>query len=265
VGLSLIKKGLTALNSAQKRGMKGAPGVNRRPEHIKEAAKGSLKRLKVDTIDLAVRAARRRTRIRRRRWPGTGVPVPAVWKKAVNPQKSDQQRGCCSKMQRLNPKKRIMSGAKQEFGLPPGVWMLVGGLAAVMVGYMLGGVLTTTTYLDFLLPHAAVPVNITTNNNNDEPARANPMGPSGQAPTSVKPPSTPPGKIVLQVAAVVREDNARALANALKQKGFPAFVSVANADNLFRVQVGPYTDRQSAQPTALALERQGLQVFIRSQ
>jgi cell division septation protein DedD len=147
---------------------------------------------------------------------------------------------------------------------------------------MLGGVLTTTTYLDFLLPYAAVPINITTNNNNDEPARATPMGPSGQAPTSakppstpmglsgqaptsVKPPSTPPGKIVLQVAAVVREDNARALANALKQKGFPAFVSVANADNLFRVQVGPYTDRQSAQPTALALERQGLQVFIRSQ
>ena len=34
------------------RGMKGAPGVNSRPEHIKEAVEGSLKRLKVDTIDL---------------------------------------------------------------------------------------------------------------------------------------------------------------------------------------------------------------------
>ncbi len=34
------------------RGMKGAPGLNSRPEHIKEAVEGSLKRLKVETIEL---------------------------------------------------------------------------------------------------------------------------------------------------------------------------------------------------------------------
>src|SRR5580698_1719428 len=34
------------------RGMKGAPGLNSRPEHIQEAVEGSLKRLKVQTIDL---------------------------------------------------------------------------------------------------------------------------------------------------------------------------------------------------------------------
>src|SRR5271165_413675 len=34
------------------RGMKGRPGLNSRPEHIKQAAEGSLKRLKVDVIDL---------------------------------------------------------------------------------------------------------------------------------------------------------------------------------------------------------------------
>ncbi len=34
------------------RGMKGRPGLNSRPEHIKEAAEGSLKRLKIDAIDL---------------------------------------------------------------------------------------------------------------------------------------------------------------------------------------------------------------------
>lgn len=33
-------------------GMKGAPGLNSRPEHIREAVEGSLKRLKVETIDL---------------------------------------------------------------------------------------------------------------------------------------------------------------------------------------------------------------------
>jgi aryl-alcohol dehydrogenase-like predicted oxidoreductase len=34
------------------RGMKGRPGLNSRPEHIKEAALGSLKRLQVEAIDL---------------------------------------------------------------------------------------------------------------------------------------------------------------------------------------------------------------------
>ena len=34
------------------RAMKGAPGVNSRPEHIKTAVEGSLKRLNVETIDL---------------------------------------------------------------------------------------------------------------------------------------------------------------------------------------------------------------------
>jgi aryl-alcohol dehydrogenase-like predicted oxidoreductase len=34
------------------RGMKGPPGRNSRPEHIKQAAEGSLKRLKIEVIDL---------------------------------------------------------------------------------------------------------------------------------------------------------------------------------------------------------------------
>jgi aryl-alcohol dehydrogenase-like predicted oxidoreductase len=34
------------------RAMKGAPGLNSRPEHIKQAVEGSLKRLRVDVIDL---------------------------------------------------------------------------------------------------------------------------------------------------------------------------------------------------------------------
>src|SRR5271163_4335135 len=34
------------------RGMKGLPGLNSRPEHIMRAVEGSLKRLKIETIDL---------------------------------------------------------------------------------------------------------------------------------------------------------------------------------------------------------------------
>jgi aryl-alcohol dehydrogenase-like predicted oxidoreductase len=37
---------------ADPRGMKGAPVLNSRPEHIKQAAEGSLKRLKIEVIDL---------------------------------------------------------------------------------------------------------------------------------------------------------------------------------------------------------------------
>lgn len=34
------------------RGMTGPPGVNSRPEHIRKAVEGSLKRLRIDIIDL---------------------------------------------------------------------------------------------------------------------------------------------------------------------------------------------------------------------
>jgi len=34
------------------RGMKGSPGLNSRPEHIRQAAEGSLQRLKIEVIDL---------------------------------------------------------------------------------------------------------------------------------------------------------------------------------------------------------------------
>jgi aryl-alcohol dehydrogenase-like predicted oxidoreductase len=38
--------------STDPRGVKGAPGLNSSPEHIKQVAEGSLKRLRVDSIDL---------------------------------------------------------------------------------------------------------------------------------------------------------------------------------------------------------------------
>jgi aryl-alcohol dehydrogenase-like predicted oxidoreductase len=46
------KFGFDISPSLDPRGMKGSPGLNSRPEHIKEAVEGSLKRLKVDIIDL---------------------------------------------------------------------------------------------------------------------------------------------------------------------------------------------------------------------
>ncbi|MEH2063818.1 MAG: aldo/keto reductase [Nostoc sp.] len=46
------KFGFDISPNSDPRGMKGAPGLNSRPEHIKQAVEGSLKRLKIETIDL---------------------------------------------------------------------------------------------------------------------------------------------------------------------------------------------------------------------
>jgi aryl-alcohol dehydrogenase-like predicted oxidoreductase len=46
------KFGFDLSPSCDPRGMKGAPGLNSRPKHIKQAVEGSLKRLKVEIIDL---------------------------------------------------------------------------------------------------------------------------------------------------------------------------------------------------------------------
>ncbi|MEG4445012.1 aldo/keto reductase [Microcoleus sp. AT9_B5] len=46
------KFGFDISPNSDPRGMTGAPGLNSRPEHIKLAVEGSLKRLKVETIDL---------------------------------------------------------------------------------------------------------------------------------------------------------------------------------------------------------------------
>jgi aryl-alcohol dehydrogenase-like predicted oxidoreductase len=46
------KFGFDVRSNFDPRGMKAAPGLNSRPEHIREAVEGSLKRLRVDVIDL---------------------------------------------------------------------------------------------------------------------------------------------------------------------------------------------------------------------
>jgi aryl-alcohol dehydrogenase-like predicted oxidoreductase len=46
------KFGFDLSPNSDPRGMKGSPRLNSRPEHIKQAVEGSLKRLKVETIDL---------------------------------------------------------------------------------------------------------------------------------------------------------------------------------------------------------------------
>jgi len=80
---------------------------------------------------------------------------------------------------------------------------------------------------------------------------------------SVSPPLVPRGAVVLQVAAMARQPDAVALAQALQQKKFPAFVLPPGADRYYRVQVGPYTDAQSADLARQKLESQGFKAITR--
>lgn len=76
-------------------------------------------------------------------------------------------------------------------------------------------------------------------------------------------PLIPKGAIMLQVAAVLHQDDALALAQALQQKKFPAYVITPGADKLYRVQVGPYPDNQTATSARQELEAKGFKSIIK--
>lgn len=80
---------------------------------------------------------------------------------------------------------------------------------------------------------------------------------------ALRPPLIPRGAIVLQVAALTRSGDALALAEALQKKEYPAFVLTPENDNLYRVQVGPYADTQSADQARRSLEREGFKTITK--
>src|ERR1700675_3210775 len=83
------------------------------------------------------------------------------------------------------------------------------------------------------------------------------------SPARFQPPSMPKGSITLQLAALTRESDALALADALQQKKFPSYVVTPASDALFRVQVGPYGDVKSAEAAKAALDREGFKAIIK--
>jgi len=80
---------------------------------------------------------------------------------------------------------------------------------------------------------------------------------------SLNSPLIPRGATVLQVAALARQTDALALAQALQSKKFPAFVLAPDADNFYRVQVGPYTQLSAANAARQRLEDQGFKSIIK--
>jgi DedD protein len=76
-------------------------------------------------------------------------------------------------------------------------------------------------------------------------------------------PKTSNGAVIFQVAAVTRQGDALAMADALQRKKFPSFVLAPSSDNFYRVQVGPYPDQRSADAARSALDRAGFKTIIR--
>jgi cell division septation protein DedD len=74
-------------------------------------------------------------------------------------------------------------------------------------------------------------------------------------------PSSPSGTILLQVAAVSRQDDALSIASSLLKKHFPATVLTPQKDKFYRVQVGPYKDQKSADAAKKGLEGAGFKAF----
>ena len=63
--------------------------------------------------------------------------------------------------------------------------------------------------------------------------------------------------LVLQVGAMKMEGNATALMQDLRKKKFTAFVYKHGNDNLYRVGVGPFGDRDSSAKVKSELEKNG--------
>jgi DedD protein len=71
------------------------------------------------------------------------------------------------------------------------------------------------------------------------------MAPLTQAPGDA---TIVPGQpIMVQIAAVSRQEDAEVLAGALRKRGFNPSVRPGNGDKFFHVQVGPFTDKTQAE------------------
>lgn len=74
-------------------------------------------------------------------------------------------------------------------------------------------------------------------------------------------PLIPSGAYVIQVAALLRQDDALAIANGLQKKHYAVYVQTPQKDKYYRVQVGPFRDQKSADAAKKGLEGEGFKAF----
>jgi len=91
------------------------------------------------------------------------------------------------------------------------------------------------------------PVSVHTAPKNSKGATANPLIPSGA--------------YVIQVAALLKQDDALTIANGLQKKHYAVYVQTPQKDKYYRVQVGPFKDQKSADAAKKGLEGEGFKAF----
>ena len=71
--------------------------------------------------------------------------------------------------------------------------------------------------------------------------------------------------ITVQVAAVTKQEDAQALADALRKKNYPVFVSSnsTTGDNLYHVQVGPFAELKDAETMKSKLAGDGYNAIVK--
>ena len=74
-----------------------------------------------------------------------------------------------------------------------------------------------------------------------------------------------PGAIVVQVAAVSKQEDAEILMKALQKKQYPVYVTPAEGDKLFHVQVGPFVDQKEAENMKTRLTGDGYSPILKKQ
>ncbi len=74
-------------------------------------------------------------------------------------------------------------------------------------------------------------------------------------------PLIPNGALVLQVAALTKQDDALSIASSLQKKHFTAYVQTPQKDKFYRVQVGPLKDKKAAEAEKKRLEGEGFKAF----
>src|SRR5208282_83561 len=96
-------------------------------------------------------------------------------------------------------------------------------------------------------------------------AKAEPVASAPLAAKTSKPvanaPLIPNGALVLQVAALTRQDDALSIASSLQKKHFAAYVQTPQKDKFYRVQVGPLKDKKAAEAEKKRLEGEGFKAF----
>jgi cell division septation protein DedD len=74
-------------------------------------------------------------------------------------------------------------------------------------------------------------------------------------------PAIPNGALVLQVAALLKQEDALGIASNLQKKHYAAYVQTPTKDKYYRVQVGPFKDQKAADAAKKGLDGEGFNAF----